>query len=148
MNVLRALVVVLALVTLASLPCVIAWLVVNADEMTERAKDARRRLPRIRPAVPMPIEETAAELRRLAAQLTLSTGSQARRAILRDQYDTALRSACQALSIQEHLAELDGIDLDIERVRVTGELQRAGLHIDASERERDAQDGRDRRDRQ
>ena len=148
MNVLRALVVVLALVTLASLPCVIAWLVVNADEMTERAKDARRRLPRIRPESQVPIEETAAELRRLAAQLAVPAGSQTRRGILRDQYDSALRRACRALSIEEHLAELDGIDLEIERVRVTGTLQRAGLHIDADERERDTQDGRDRRDRQ
>ncbi|MEV0645103.1 hypothetical protein AB0I28_07555 [Phytomonospora sp. NPDC050363] len=134
MNVVRALVVVLALVTLASLPCVIAWLVVNADEMTERAEAAKRKLPKMRPTPQPPIEETAAELRRLSTALARA-GAGARSTGLREARDRALRQASAALGIDEHLDGLEGIDLEIERVRVTGALQLAGLHIDETRRE-------------
>lgn len=139
MNVLRALVVVLALVTLASLPCVIAWLVVNADEMTERAEAAKRKLPKLRPTPQPPIEEIAAELRRLSTALSTAS-SEPRRVSLREARDRSLRQACQALAVDEHLDKLDGLDLEIERVRVTGVLQRAGLHIDETRREPNRQD--------
>lgn len=139
MNVLRALVVVLALVTLASLPCVIAWLVVNADEMTERAEAAKRKLPKLLPAPQPPIEDIAAELRRLSAALARAS-SEPRRASLREAHDRALCLAAAALGVDEHLDGLEGIDLDIERVRVTGALQRAGLHIDETRREPNRQD--------
>lgn len=132
MNLLRATVVVLALVTLASLPCVIAWLVVNADEMTERAEAARRKLPRLRQH--RPIEEIAAELRRLSTALD-RTGSVVRRESVLTSRDRAMREAAAALSIPEHLDELEGLDLEIERVRVLGLLQRAGLRVDETVRQ-------------
>lgn len=132
MNLLRATVVVLALVTLASLPCVIAWLVVNADEMTERAESARRKLPRLRQH--RPIEDIAAELRRLSTSLDRA-GSVVRRESVIAMRDRALREAAAALGETEHLGDLDGLDLEIERVRVIGVLQRAGLRVDDTVRQ-------------
>ncbi|MBB6037232.1 hypothetical protein [Phytomonospora endophytica] len=117
----------------------IAWLVVNADEMTERAEAAKRKLPKLRPIPQPPIEEIAAELRRLSTALA-RTSSEARRAVLREDRDRALRQACAALGVDQHLDGLDGLDLEIERVRVTGALQRAGLHIDETRREPNRQD--------
>lgn len=80
----------------------------------------------VRPA----IEEIAADLRRLGDQ-RLSMGNQSRawrRAVL-VAYDGRLREASQSLGIREHLDELHGIDLEIERLRVEGELQAAGLQL-------------------
>jgi hypothetical protein len=42
-------------------------------------------------------------------------------------YDQALRDVCQCLGIDEHLTEVDGLDLQIERVRVEGALIAAGV---------------------
>lgn len=42
-------------------------------------------------------------------------------------YDQALRDACQCLGIDEHLTEVGGLDLQIERVRVEGALIAAGV---------------------
>jgi hypothetical protein len=51
-------------------------------------------------------------------------------------YDDRLRLASQCLGVAEHLQELDGIDLEIERVRVEGVLQAAGLALRAQARRR------------
>jgi hypothetical protein len=37
--------------------------------------------------------------------------------------------ACHRLSITHHLAKLDGMDRDIERVRLEGELSAAGIKL-------------------
>lgn len=47
-------------------------------------------------------------------------------------YDDRLRLACRALGITEHLAELSGVDQEIERVRVEGVLHAAGLALPAA----------------
>lgn len=44
-------------------------------------------------------------------------------------YDLALGDACRCLEIAEHLAELSGIDLEIERLRVEGTLVAAGVPL-------------------
>ncbi|MEV0454706.1 hypothetical protein [Catellatospora methionotrophica] len=56
------------------------------------------------------------------------------RALPRDDegYDQALRDACQCLDIDEHLTEVDGLDLQIERVRVEGALIAAGVALGES----------------
>jgi hypothetical protein len=83
-------------------------------------------LPR-EPAGP-PIEQVAADLRRLANQrLGVGRRSEVWFAAVERAYDDRLRVACRELRIEEHLAELDGVDLDIERVRVEGTLQAAGI---------------------
>ena len=38
-----------------------------------------------------------------------------------------LAQACRCLGLCEHLCDLHGVDLEIERLRVEGELQAAGL---------------------
>ncbi len=45
------------------------------------------------------------------------------------EYDYALAAACRCLGIDEHLAEVSGLDLEIERLRVEGALTDAGLHL-------------------
>jgi hypothetical protein len=44
-------------------------------------------------------------------------------------YDEALVAACHCLNIPEHLAEVAGLDLEIERLRVEGALAAAGLSL-------------------
>ena len=42
-------------------------------------------------------------------------------------YDEWLRLACRSLGVTEHLQPLSGMDRDIERVRVEGELEANGM---------------------
>lgn len=79
-----------------------------------------------------PIEQIASDLRRLGRQrLGLATRNPIWYEAVRRAYDDRLRLACGCLGIQQHLAELDGLDLEIERVRVEGELRAAGLFFGA-----------------
>ncbi|GAA4914711.1 hypothetical protein LX16_5152 [Stackebrandtia albiflava] len=118
-----------ALVTLASLPCLIAWLIVSGDDARERANQAVARLRPTAPTVP-PVEHTAAQLRALSARLADTPLTEAtRRADLTDRYDVALRRACAALDVPHRLGRLSGMDLELERLRVTEELHRAGLVV-------------------
>jgi hypothetical protein len=82
---------------------------------------AERRLP--------PVEQIAAELRRLNRQRRRgpSTESEKWSAAVASAYDTWLLAACRRLDVTEHLTTLAGIDRDIERVRVEGQLETAGL---------------------
>jgi hypothetical protein len=80
-----------------------------------------------------PIEQVAADLRRLANQrLGVGRRSQVWFAAVERAYDDRLKVACRELGIEEHLAELADIDRDIERVRVEGALQAAGITLHAS----------------
>ncbi|MEE6261388.1 hypothetical protein [Plantactinospora sonchi] len=74
------------------------------------------------------IEQLAADLRRLADQRGQAAGGPEpeHRALL-EAYDDRLRLASQRLGVPEHLGELTGVDREIERVRVEGELEAAGL---------------------
>jgi hypothetical protein len=45
-------------------------------------------------------------------------------------YDVALVAVCRCLGIDEHLTEVDGLDLEIERLRVEGALTQAGIVLD------------------
>jgi hypothetical protein len=147
--VVRALVVAVALVALASLPCAMAVFITSADEHVERAVRAvRRGLRRFRcaiarrrgfrwlaPPVPMtpdgpPIERVAADLRRLDKQrLGVATRSTVWFTAVQRAYDDRLRLACRSLGIEEHLDGLAGVDLEIERVRIEGELLAAGMAL-------------------
>jgi hypothetical protein len=76
-----------------------------------------------------PIEQIAAELRRLDRQRHSgpTVESEAWSAAVVCAYDEWLRAACRRLDVSEHLSTLDGVDRDIERVRIEAELQTAGL---------------------
>ncbi|MEV4515378.1 hypothetical protein AB0K00_41270 [Dactylosporangium sp. NPDC049525] len=81
------------------------------------------------PAVP-PIEQLAGDLRRLnRLRMGVATRSQVWFNAVQRAYDEALRVACVQLGIEQYLDEVSGVDLEVERLRVEGELQRAGLAL-------------------
>ncbi|MEV4661214.1 hypothetical protein AB0J85_04625 [Micromonospora echinofusca] len=156
----RALLLILIFVAAASLPVLIA-VAFCADEIIDRVACAyaewrerrreRRTIARLDRAVEAdaltrdidltgfdrpdrrPLEELAADLRRLRGQGVASDGRQPvwHGTILRA-YDDRLRLACRALGLTEHLRELEGVDLELERVRVEGLLHAAGLTLPAA----------------
>ena len=77
-----------------------------------------------------PIERLAADLRRLSRQrLDIGFRSPVWHAAVERAYDDRLTVACRELHVEQHLADLSGVDLDIERVRVEGALQQAGMVV-------------------
>jgi hypothetical protein len=140
-----------ALLTLLCLPCAVAA-VVCADELalprawTRRGRREVRALHRLDralknidpvPALAVrdapPIEQIAYDLRRLDRQRRTGPTLESEKwlgAVLRA-YDDRLCLACRCLGLTEHLQPLEGMDRDIERVRVEGQLQAAGLALRA-----------------
>jgi len=80
-----------------------------------------------------PLQQLATDLRRLGGhRLAAADRSVVWHGAVIDAYDERLRAACRALGITEHLADLDGVDREIERVRVEGLLHVAGLTLPAA----------------
>jgi hypothetical protein len=74
------------------------------------------------------IEQLAAELRRLGERRRQLAGRpHPGRDALLAAYDDRLRLASRRLGVAEYLADLEGLDREIERVRVEGALEAAGL---------------------
>ncbi|MGW0503115.1 hypothetical protein [Micromonospora sp. NPDC003241] len=157
MEVLRSLLLALSLAGVVLLPVLIV-LVVGADDVVGRVTygcsqwRARRRERRLIAALlrsvtgdgsavradldrhdRRPLEEIAADLRCLRRERVGGVGAAVvwHSSVL-DAYDDRLRLACRALGVTEHLAELTGVDRQIERVRVEGELDAAGLRLPAT----------------
>ncbi|MGI5211655.1 hypothetical protein [Plantactinospora sp. CA-290183] len=159
MAVVHGLVLTLALLAVVCLPVVVAALIL-ADELVDhladraadrwQARQQRRTIDRLDRAfevdslvrevdlteferVRQPaIEQIAADLRRLSGQrLGIGSRSPVWHSAVLEAYDDRLRLASRCLGVAEHLSDLDGIDLAIERVRVEGELQAAGLVLPA-----------------
>lgn len=142
----------LALLATACLPAVVAA-ILFADEAVRAAHDAFGRLRdrwtvrrlgrRLRAdgavGVDLPeladnrpaIEHIAADLRRLGRQRLTASG-RSRRAAIERAYDERLRQACRSLGVQHYLDVLDGIDREIERIRIEGELGALGLVLPAA----------------
>lgn len=139
-----------ALLTLLCLPCAVA-VVICADELVARRVWTRRGRQELRalrclerelaarePPVPRPdhdvsIQELVADLRRLNRQRRSSPTIDSvtwLTEVLRA-YDHRLALASRTLGLTEHLAQLDGMDREIERVRVEGLLHAAGLRLRA-----------------
>ncbi|MET7419325.1 hypothetical protein [Dactylosporangium sp. NPDC005555] len=77
-----------------------------------------------------PIEQLAADLRRLnRLRVGVATRSPVWFNAVQRAYDGALRVACAQLGIDQYLDQVSGVDLEVERLRVEGELQRAGLAL-------------------
>ena len=149
MGLTRVVVLSAALLTLLCLPCVVAA-AVCADQLAlsrywprRGRRDLRqlRRLDRaLRSDEPAPspatldmpsIEQIAYDLRRLDLQRRggpTQHSEKWRAAVLRA-YDQRLCLACQCLGLTEHLEPLEGMDRDLERLRVESELQAAGLAL-------------------
>jgi hypothetical protein len=97
----------------------------------DRAMQQRDDAPVLDDAPALTIEEIACELRRLGRQRrggpTLESESWL--AAVQQAYDDRLCLACRCVGVQQHLAPLEGIDREIERVRVEGALQAAGVTL-------------------
>ncbi|MET8147319.1 hypothetical protein ACIBSW_26045 [Actinoplanes sp. NPDC049668] len=139
-----------ALLALLCLPCAVA-IVVCADELVARRtwtrygrqevralRSLERELaavdPRDRPRDrEQSIDELVAELRRLDRQRCSAptTDSSAWLAAVMRAYDERLALASRCLGLAEYLDQLEGMDRDIERVRVEGLLHAAGLRLRA-----------------
>lgn len=155
---LRALLILAAVSALATLPCLIALMLSvgrprfrpllrrrRAVAGAALSRRDRRRLARLdkcfgsEPAPQLsadtvPIEKVAADLRRLRRQRTgIAQRSPVWRAAIEEAYDDRLRLACERLGIAEHLTQLSGVDREIERVRLEGELQAAGIALNGYE---------------
>jgi hypothetical protein len=77
-----------------------------------------------------PIERVAADLRRLCRQRReIANRSPVWFSAVQRAYDGRLRLACRELRIEEHIGELTGVDQEIERIRVEGALQSAGMAV-------------------
>jgi ATP-dependent helicase YprA (DUF1998 family) len=137
-----------ALLALVFLPCALAAAVrpeVRAVRRTwvqhaRRDADVYRCLDRnltaesawVRPAWPEPcMDEVAADLRRLARERVRGLCAESVRwqAAVLQAYDDRLVIASRALGVTHRLATLDGMDRDLERLRVEEELQAAGLKL-------------------
>ncbi|MEV6600289.1 hypothetical protein AB0M36_26080 [Actinoplanes sp. NPDC051346] len=141
------LMVVAALLVLLFLPCAVA-IVACADGLTGRrfqGRDPRqetralrsldRRLnaedPPLPPVRGPGVEELAADLRRLGRQRRSGPTAESAAwlaAVIRA-YDRRLSLASEALGLPHHLSALDGMDLDLERMRVEEELRAAGMRL-------------------
>jgi hypothetical protein len=137
------------LMTLLGLPCAVAVVVASDETAPSRAwirrgrRDTRelRRLDRIltadgHPPLPCaladpPIEQIAYDLRRLDRQRRTGPTCESERwmAAVLHAYDVRLGLACRCLGLTEHLLSLDGLDRDIERLRVEERLRAAGLAL-------------------
>lgn len=159
--VVQAFVLMLAIVATVCLPAIVA-LILCADGLaagaTRRAAQLRavqrqrRLLGRLDRSVATPadvdlstldnadrptIEHIAADLRRLHThRLGVAGRSRVWQNAVRQAYDDRLRLACRCLGVSEHLGDLEGVDLEIERLRVEGELQAAGLVLPSATGER------------
>ena len=136
-----------ALLAVLCLPCAVALAVRSDDDAALRRSwrnrrraevRALRRLDRDLPTAISPIEHAAPSIEQIAADLRRldrqrhtgpTTGSEVWLAAVIRAYDDRLQIACRYLTVTQHLGGLEGIDRDIERVRVEGELQAAGLAL-------------------
>ena len=127
MAVRSALLVITAVAILAALPCVVFAIIFIDDACVTIARTYRRLRRRHHLDAPPTLEDIAADLHRLGSARIVQTQNRQMRAALTASYDRRLVLACAALGLTEHLTVLDGLDKDIERVRIEGALLEAGL---------------------
>jgi hypothetical protein len=125
----------------ALLPTGLIWLLAHLDDVGEWLVAFGRRCHLLPPAPVVtydpPIERIAADLRRLSTERErMRAGTPAvRRRGLQMAYDGKLQAACRALQIPEALGEVaEGMDRELERVRVELALESAGLRFRAAAR--------------
>jgi uncharacterized heparinase superfamily protein len=111
-------------------PTLFFWMLVRlprvVDVVGERIR--RRRVQ----ATGLPIEQLAADLRRVHKLLVQCPDGtpMVRRVATRNAYDELLRQACTAVDVRHELDELpEGMERDMERLRVEEALRAAGLTI-------------------
>ena len=126
----------LGLFLAALVPVAALWVLLHLAQIGEWVVRLLHRCHLIRPApveLPRPpVEQLAADLRRLAAAVRhLPRGtSRARQRGLQMAYDDVLIAAARALDVPHVLDTLPpGLDRDLKRVRVEGALEASGLHF-------------------
>jgi hypothetical protein len=112
-------------------PSLLFWALLRVPRAVDGIGAWVRRRQAPEPAGP-PIEQLTADLHRLhrtLAEYPPGTPNLRRRAT-RDAYDALLTQACAAVDVPQRLVELpDGMERELERLRVEEALRRAGLTI-------------------
>src|SRR5829696_1498218 len=105
------------------------WDAISNWRGSRRQKAERRRnLRAMRRQQGVPLEQVAANLRRLRGVLTVDAHRSVHQISNRVAYDQVLIQASEMLQIEHDLAKRSaGMERDIERLRVEAELERAGL---------------------
>ncbi|MBD0323499.1 MAG: hypothetical protein ICV72_08950 [Aldersonia sp.] len=115
---------------LVFVPSAVLWTLFAFPSLVRHFAD-RRRSRRVH-ATSRPIEQIAADLRRLdrTLQQIPAGASMVRRRATQQAYDDLLREACRALGVADDLDTVDdGMAKEFERIRVQHALARAGLII-------------------
>lgn len=133
---------ILAVVIMIAIPivCVVLYdlLAGRWDEQLGRlrsklthSREHRRNIRMLRNQQGIPLEEVAANLRRLRRVVACDANrSAAHQMGNRLAYDRVLAQACEMLGVQHDLSQQSsGLDRDIERFRLEAELERAGVVI-------------------
>jgi len=110
-----------------STPVVLGWIAITAPKVARKIK---RRTPVV-PGGPS-IEQVSADLRRVHRTLVeFESGTPVvRRRGARQAYDALLMQACRAVEVDHRLGYLpEGMDRELERLRVEESLRSAGLAI-------------------
>jgi hypothetical protein len=111
-------------------PTLVFWGIVRVPRLVDAVGERIRRR-RVTPKG-LPIEQLAADLRRVHRLLVQCPDGtpMVRRVATRDAYDELLRQACAAVEVRHELDVLpEGMERDMERLRVEEALRDAGLTI-------------------
>jgi hypothetical protein len=119
----------LAVVVIA--PTLLFWVLLRVPRVVDAMGAYLRRRKGPAPTSP-PIERLAADLRRVHRTLAdFPPGTpNVRRRATREAYDALLTQACAAVDVQHRLDTLpDGMDRELERLRVEDALRAAGVRV-------------------
>lgn len=111
-------------------PTLVFWILVRVPRLVDGVGERIRRRRVV--ATSLPIEQLAADLRRVHRLLVQCPDGtpMVRRIATRDAYDELLRQACTAVDVSHDLDTLaEGVERDMERLRVEEALRSAGLTI-------------------
>jgi len=126
---------------IVTVPPATIWALLHAGEIGRWAVAVARRghLLRARPVLTydVPVERIVANLCRLSQEMEhVPPGTPTvKRNAVRMAYDDGLIAACRALEVPQSLDELgDGLDHELERLRVEAALENAGLRFRSANR--------------
>jgi cobalamin biosynthesis protein CobD/CbiB len=111
-------------------PTLVFWFIVRVPRLVDGIGERVRRRRVV--STSLPIEQLAADLRRVHRLLVQCPDGtpMVRRIATRDAYDELLRQACGAVDVRHDLDTLpEGVERDMERLRVEEALRTAGLTI-------------------
>jgi hypothetical protein len=116
------------------LPSLLFWFLLRIPKLVDGIGARYRRYRRARSPEPTgpPIERLAADLRRVHRSLAdCPPGTPiVRRRAARQAYDALLAQACTVVEVEHRLTELpEGVERDVERLRVEEALRTAGLTV-------------------